>query len=136
MKSPIRSGVDIHGVRAVSDEKAMVVNLARLPALHHESDPGPLRAPDQMVVDRTTRSQGADRHPVLTDITIREDDDAVSLINGLFHLMTDSIQRLRHRAGSGSPLERDVDRFRSPAAMIHVLDPGQFFIGQNGVADP
>ena len=66
--------IRIDAVRAVADEQAVVMHLARLAGLEHDPDPRALRAAHEMVVHRAAREQRAHGHAVGADRAVREHD--------------------------------------------------------------
>ena len=66
--------IGVDAVRAVADEQAMVMNLARFAGLDDDADARALRAIHEMVVHRSAREQGAHRHAVRADGAVRQHD--------------------------------------------------------------
>ena len=141
IQQPFRTGVRkrlerqvrVDGVGAVADQQAMMVNFACFAGFKHNADPGAFRPAHEVMVHRAAGGQAADGYAVCPHIPVRQDQDAVTLVDGRFCLGTDPVQRSCHAPFREIAGEGDVDGPGSPAAMIQVLQRRQLFVVENRV---
>ena len=95
-----------------------MVHLSGLAALQHKTDPGPQFISDQMMMHRTAGQQRADWDAIATGVTITEDDETVTGINGCLDFTTDPLQRGLQSIGTFAAIKRDVDCTRRPTVII------------------
>ena len=124
-------GVD--GVRAVADQQAVLVHLARLAGLDHEADAGAAVGAHEVVVHAAGGEQRADRHPLGSRGAVGEHEQAVPVVDGLRGLRFQARQRLAQPRLTGASRERDVQSPRPPAALVDTRQRRKLFVRQDGM---
>src|SRR5690606_11543858 len=128
--------VRVDAVRAVADEKAVMVHLARLAGLDEDADARALRARDEMVVHGAAREQRADGDPVGADVAVRQHDEAIAVVDRPLGLGAYAVERAYERARRFRARERDVDRRRAPAAMVERLERLHLLVREDRMPEP
>ena len=98
--------VGIHGAGAVANEGAVVVYLAGLPGLQHETDLLAGAGPQQVVLDRGDAEQGGNGRVRGVVAPVREDQDVVALGDGLAAGAAQVLDGLAQALAAGLSLEQ------------------------------
>ena len=77
--------------------------------------------------------QRTHRHTVLTDVAIRQHNQAVAVINGFGRLEAYILQALVQSGSTFSLIVGNIDGQATPATMIHMLECSQFLVVQDRV---
>ena len=133
-----KSKIRIDRVRTVADQQAVLMHLTGFATFDQDADACPLGLLHQVMMHGSGGQQRAERHAVVLDFTIREDDQREALVNGLLRLGADTVERLLHPELALDPRPSDINRLRTPAAAgfrvgLHMLERGQLFVGENRV---
>ncbi len=107
-------GVDRPGPE--SEDAGRLVNVPHLAALEDQRDGGPLPRADKVLLHRRDREQCRDRHMVLIDAAIREDDDVGPAGHGPVDRKIQVFDRLRE---GGVLIVEERDGFIFEAAPLH-----------------
>ena len=91
--------VRVDGARAVADQEAEVVGLARLAGLEDEADPRPRPGADEVVVDGGDGEERRDRRVGLVVAAVGEDDEVVALGDRLGRALADVLDRAAEARG-------------------------------------
>ncbi len=132
--------IRIDRIGPVADQQAVVVDLPGLARFQHQADPRPFGLADQVVVDGPAGQQGAERHAVAIDLAVREDQQRIAVVDGLFGLLADALQRGGHARFALGPRPGDVDRLGPPAAPgrvpVDMLESRQLLVGEDRMGNP
>ena len=77
---------------------------------------------DQMLVYRTARQEGRNRHATPVHAAVGENDQRVARVDCRLCVLADTVQGRRHAVGASLPGECDIDHLRLPAPIVHSLD--------------
>ena len=125
--------IGVDGVRAVPDQQAVLVHLARLAGLDHETDAGAAVGAHEVMVHAAGGEQRADRHALRARCPVGEHEQAVPLVDGLRGLRLDARERLAQSRFAGPARERDVQGARPPAARVDPRERGELLVGEDGM---
>src|SRR6187455_1381493 len=106
----------------------MVVHLASFARLYNYADLGTFRLADQVVMHGARRQERAERHAVAANRAIGKNNDRIPSVNRGFRLGTYAVESLDEPGAAFAAIERDVDGFRTPAAVVHVFQCGELLV--------
>ncbi len=75
-----------------------MVNLARLAGFDDDAESRSFRAADEMMMHGAASEQRADRNAIYPGLTVRQNDDTVTLVDRLLGFGADPIERSNHPA--------------------------------------
>src|SRR5829696_9269865 len=84
-----------------------------------------------MVVNGAGRQERTERYAVATNRPIGQNHKRHSVVDGGLGLGTNTVQCADESRTTFATRERNIDCFRTPAAMVQVLERGQLFVRQN-----
>ena len=89
--------VRVDGTRTEAEDGRKLMDIARLARLENQGHGGPLLRLDEVLLDGAHRQQGRNRHMVLIDPTIAQDDDVVAALVCTIHRDIELLQGLLER---------------------------------------
>jgi hypothetical protein len=120
------------GVGAVTQEGAEVVHLPGLPGVQYQGRPGPELHPDEVVVDRPHRQQGAHRYAGLGATPVGKDQEGRAPPDRLFRLGTDPVQGTGESLGTLLQGEGQVQGPGLPPPALQVAEGVELMFPEDG----
>ena len=111
--------VRVDGTRTEAEDGRKLMNIARLARLEDQGHGGPLLRLDEVLLDGAHRQQGRNRHVVLVDPTIAQDDDVVA---ALVCTIDRDIELLQGLLEGGVLIVEKRDHLGPEARLVEVLD--------------
>ena len=87
------------------------------------------------MVYRTTCQKTADSDSVFRNASIAQNDHREFIIDSLFRLLANSVDRFENPCLASRTFKRDIDRFRLPPTGVHVLNRCQLLVSKNWMRD-
>ena len=116
--------IGINRLRAVAQQQAEVVHLARFARLNRQTNARARLVAHQVVVNTRHRQQRGNGYLALIDAAIGQDDQVVVLCNRFIDAATEFVHGLFQPGLAVGLIEKDRQRYRS---MIKEIDFPQFF---------
>ena len=123
--------VRVDPVGPVARQQAMVMHFARLATFQQDTDARALGLAHQVMMHRTAGQQRTHGHAVPGNAAVGQHDQAKAVVDGLFRLGADALQRRGESTGNAGALVGDVDGLGPPPTMVHGLQLCHVFVGQN-----
>ena len=111
--------VRVDGTRTEAEDGRKLMNIARLARLENQGHGGPLLRLDEVLLDGADRQQGRNRHVVLVDPAIAQDDDVVTALVCTIHRDIELLQGLLE---GGVLIVKKRDHLGPEARLVEVLD--------------
>ena len=119
LRDALMGEVRVDGTRTEAEDGRELMDIARLARLEDQGHGGPLLRLDEVLLDGAHRQQGWNRHVVLVDSTIAQDDDVVAALVCTIHRDIELLQGLLE---GGILIVEKRDHLGPEARLVEVLD--------------